>query len=343
MFSQADADQLRESLPAIDFRGGDFRGGDFRGTECHDDSGLLGAYIDHYGLDLRRQGYRVGHRLGTIESGGFKLVCHYFCRDSLTQPGLNSAENRVENKGTAFLIHGYFDHTGLYRHLISYALDAGYDVVIFDLPGHGLSSGPVANINSFQEYGKAFEDCLALADAQELRRPWITIGQSTGAAVIIDSLLHTDLASRFDIQRYVLLCPLLRPSNWTWGRILYAVSRWLPYSTRRSFSNNSHDVEFLKFLERDDALQSQSLPREWVAAMIDYQRRFAKAPASDIPLSIVQGSGDGTVDWRFNLRNLQKKFPNSKSYLVADAKHHLVNESREFRSRVFTAIDKCIA
>jgi len=342
MFSQADADQLRESLPAIDFRGGDFRG-----TECHDDSGLLGAYIHHYGLDLRRQGQPVGHRLGTIESGGFKLVCHHFYRDALTQPGLNSADNRVENnrvenKGTAFLIHGYFDHTGLYRHLISYALDAGYDVVIFDLPGHGLSSGPVANINSFQEYGKAFEDCLALADAQELGRPWITIGQSMGAAVIIDSLLHTDLASHFDIQRYVLLCPLLRPSNWTWGRMLYAVSRWLPYSTQRRFSNNSHDVEFLKFLEWDDALQSQRLPREWVAAMIDYQRRFAKAPASKIPLSIVQGSGDGTVDWRFNLRNLQKKFPNSKSYLVADARHHLVNESREIRSRVFTAIDKCI-
>jgi lysophospholipase len=332
MFSQADADQLRESLPAMDFRG----------TEFHDDSGLLGAYIDHYGLDLRSQGRPVGHRLGTIESAGFKLVCHYFCRDSLTQPGLNSAENLVENRGTAFLVHGYFDHTGLYRHLISYALDAGYDVVIFDLPGHGLSSGPVASINSFQEYGKAFEDCLALADAQELGRPWITIGQSTGAAVIIDSLLHSDLASHFEIQRYVLLCPLLRPSNWTWGRMLYAVSRWLPYSSRRRFSNNSHDVEFLKFLEWDDALQSQRLPREWVAAMIDYQRRFAKAPASDIPLSIVQGSGDGTVDWRFNLRNLQKKFPNSKSYLVADARHHLVNESREFRSRVFTAIDKCI-
>ncbi|MCH8264703.1 MAG: alpha/beta hydrolase [Proteobacteria bacterium] len=337
MFSQADADQLRESLPAIDFRGGDFRG-----TECHDDSGLLGAYRDHYGLDFRRQGHRVGHRLGTIASGRFKLVCHYFYRDALAEPGLDSAENRLEDKGTAFLIHGYFDHTGLYRHLISHVLDSGYDVVIFDLPGHGLSSGPVANINSFQEYAKAFEDCLALADAQELGRPWITIGQSMGAAVIIDSLLHTDLASHFDIQRYVLLCPLLRPSNWTWGRILYALSRWLPYSTRRSFSNNSHDLEFLKFLQRDDALQSQSLPREWVAAMIDYQRRFAKAPASDIPLSIVQGSGDGTVDWRFNLRNLQKKFPNSKSYLVADAKHHLVNESPEFRSRVFTAIDKCI-
>jgi alpha-beta hydrolase superfamily lysophospholipase len=68
--------------------------------------------------------------------------------------------------------------------------------------------------------------------------------------------------------------------------------------------------------------------------MIDYQRRFARAPGSDIPLSIVQGSGDGTVDWRFNLSSLLEKFPNSKSYLIDDAKHHLVNESAEFRSRV---------
>lgn len=329
MFSQADADQLRESLPAMDFRG----------TEFHDDSGLLDAYIDHYGLDLRSQGQRVGRRLGTIESGRFKLVCHYFYR---IQEGLNSVANRVEDKGTAFLIHGYFDHTGLYGHLIRHALDSGYDVVMFDLPGHGLSSGPAASIDSFEEYAKAFRNCLALADAQELRRSWITIGQSTGAAVIIDSLLHGDLDNQFEIQRYVLLCPLLRPSNWTWGKMLYSVSRWLPYSTRRRFSNNSHDAEFLKFLQRDDALQSQRLPREWVAAMIDYQRRFAKAPVSDIPLSIVQGSGDRTVDWRFNLRHLQKKFPNSKSHLLMNAKHHLVNESLEFRSRIFAAIDKCI-
>ena len=332
MFSQADADQLRESLPAIDFRGGEF----------HDDSGLLGAYIDHYGLDLHSRGHRVGHRLGTIESGCFKLVCHYFYHDPPTEQGTDSREKRQEDKGTAFLIHGYFDHTGLYGHLISYALDSGYDVVIFDLPGHGLSSGPVASINSFREYGEAFKGCLDLADAGELGRPWIIIAQSAGAAVIIDSLLHTDLASHFEIQHYVLLCPLLRPSNWAWGRILYALSKWLPNSIRRSFSSNSHDLEFLNFLQRDDALQSQSLPREWVSAMIDYQRRFARAPGSDIPLSIVQGSGDGTVDWRFNLSSLLEKFPNSKSYLIDDAKHHLVNESAEFRSRVFSVIDKCI-
>ena len=333
MFSRTDADQLRESLPAMDFSDPEF----------HDDGALLRAYRDHYGLDSQSLGRPVSHRLGTVESGQFKLVCHYFSRDLVKASREYSEGKPLESKGTAFLVHGYFDHAGLYSHLISYCLDSGYAVVIFDLPGHGLSNGAVASIRSFQEYGEAFKDCLELAQAHELGRPWITIGQSTGAAVIVDSLLHRNLASDFGIEQYVLLCPLLRPSNWSWGRILYAVSRWMPRPSRRTFSNNSHDVEFLKFLEYDDALQSQVMPREWVTAMIEYQRRFFKAPRSKIAVSIVQGTGDGTVDWQFNLPSLLKKFPTSKSYLIADAKHNLVNESPELRGRVFAAIDKILA
>ena len=43
--------------------------------------------------------------------------------------------------GTAIVVHGYLDHIGLYRNLISELLQRRMNVVCFDLIGHGLSTG----------------------------------------------------------------------------------------------------------------------------------------------------------------------------------------------------------
>ncbi|MED5413144.1 MAG: alpha/beta fold hydrolase, partial [Pseudomonadota bacterium] len=83
------------------------------------------------------------HRMGLLRSYNFDLVCQSFCTSLDKQ------------KGTVFIIHGYFDHTGLYGHLIKHCLQKGLTVISFDLPGHGLSSGDPASIDSFNQYSDA--------------------------------------------------------------------------------------------------------------------------------------------------------------------------------------------
>jgi alpha-beta hydrolase superfamily lysophospholipase len=144
------------------------------------------------------------------------------------------------------------------------------------------------------------------------------------------------------IEHYILLGPLLRPRGWTGSNILFAVSRWFLSSTQRTFSKNSHDKEFLYFVKHSDAMQSQRLPHDWVVALIDYQKRFAHAEISDQSLTIIQGTGDETVDWQYNLPQIEKKFPGSRTYMIAEARHHLANESPEFRDRVFSLIDQIV-
>lgn len=319
MFSRTDANQLRENLPAIDFS---------QQSESHP---LLQSYRDHYGLNFESQELSVAHVAGTFNSGEFQLVCHYY-----TIP-------LAHQKGTAFLVHGYFDHAGIYGHLVEHCLRVGFAVVIFDLPGHGLSSGAPASIDSFQEYDQALLEILQEAQRQEVNQPWIVIAQSAGAAVVIDSILCQHLIDRFKFERIILLGPLLRPRNWLKGKVLFPFLKWFINSTDRKFSKNSHNQEFLDFLKNSDELQSQSLQADWIQAMKDYQKRFDRAPSSNQALHIVQGSGDGTVDWQYNLPQLLAKFPASKSFMIADARHHLVNESPEFRNKVFSLIDQIVA
>jgi len=334
MFSKVDAKQLRKNLQGIDF----LRGGAKPSFELGAAAAQhYAAYTQYYGLnfsELDPDLKSARSTIGTFSSGSYELVCQHFLPS--TQP----------LRKTVFLLHGLFDHAGLYRHLIRHLLERDIAVIIFDLPGHGLSSGATACISSFQEYAAAFAACLKLAKQQQVASPWIVLGQSTGAAIIMDTLLGKRLekesAEGFSLQDFILLGPLLRPRRWRRSRVLFSLSRLFAASTPRKFSKNSHDAEFLEFLKNKDALQSRILPRDWVQAMIDNVNRFEAAPRHEQSLQIIQGRGDGTVEWETNIPKILEKFPGSKVHWVDGARHHLVNESVHYREQVFAIIDRIL-
>lgn len=310
MFTLDDAQSLRDALGPINF------------SAATQKSELIEKYLATYQLQLDLPSH--DYSIGLIESGGFELVGQYF-------------QLSVEQcKGCIFVLHGYYDHLGLYRHLIKHCLEQGYSVFGFDLPGHGLSAGKAAAIESFSEYVAALRDCCgAVSDA--IPQPWNVIGQSTGSAIVMDYLLGAD-ADQTPFTQHILFCPLLYSANWRWSRILFYLVRTFTQSSKRTFARNSHDENFLRFIRRQDQLQSRRLQVSWVNAMIDYHHRFKNAQSSDMELQIIQGTGDTTVDWRKNLPLIQEKFPRSATYTIADARHHLVNESEEYRSLVFSRV-----
>lgn len=333
MFSQADATALRESLPTMAFQGEANRD-DALGSG--DPASHLAKYISHYGLSFPDQ--QIQHRLGkfTVPStrgdgnDHYEVVCQHF----------QLPEER--EMGTAFLLHGYFDHVGLFTHLIRHCLNLNLSVVIFDQPGHGLSSGPVASIENFGRYVDALAACLGLADEQGVAGPWHLIGQSTGCSVILDGLQQeaTPLLQR--MESFILLAPLLRPHRWGQLRFVFYVLRYVLSRIPRGFPQNSHDDAFLDFLSNHDQLQSRIVAIDWLQSMSDYNLRFAAAPDNDAPLHIIQGSDDSTVDWKYNLPRIVEKFPRAKTYMVTDARHHMVNESAEYRDRIFGIISEIV-
>lgn len=317
MFTRQEAERLREQLTPLDFE------------HAAPESELLTRYRRHYGIDSESLGLEFTHHIGVISSNEYTVVCQYFCLP------------RVES-GTAFLLHGYYDHVGLFGHLIQYCLGCGISVVIFDFPGHGLSSGKPASIGSFQEYCEAFTDCLGAAKSAALPRPWVAVGQSTGSAVVMDSFQHHKLQSIANFEQSILLCPLLYPVGWSLSRFVFYLTRWFLPGIRRSFARNSHDEDFLAFLRNSDELQSKTLPTAWVAAMVDYQKRFLKADSHASALHIIQGTDDNTVDWKKNLPLIARKFPASKTYFIEGARHHMVNESLAYRDKIFAKLGELI-
>lgn len=276
-------------------------------------------YRQFYGLDFKTPHQ---YHIGCFESEQYSLVGQIFLPPS--------------PKGTLFVYHGYFDHLGLYSFPIQIGLELGLTVVGFDLPGHGLSSGPAASIDCFSRYAlaqQAFVQVLESLDSAIVPRCWSALGQSTGAAIIIDSLLeakHYGLSQSYYDGGLVFLAPLIRPWNWYWVRVLYQVLRHRG-GTPRTFSINSANQEFCDFLSNSDPLQHRMIEAAWVGAMIRYTKRISKAPTSTRSPLIIQGTADATVAFTYNLKRLHTLFHEPEVVMLDGARHHLVNESQEYQ------------
>ncbi len=283
-------------------------------------------YLRHYGLETLLNDTSEVHA-GFVDTGRFALWCQVWSPPVPT--------------GTAFVIHGYFDHLGLYRHLLSCLLAKGWRVVLWDLPGHGLSSGPRAEIEDFDDY----QHCLAhlqatLHDQGMAPKPWLGVGQSTGAAILAtDALTRREVAGWAGI---VLLAPLVRPWRWSQSSWLHLIASPFLKELPRKYRPNSTDEQFTTFLRDQDPLQPERLSVMWITAMRRWMPRLLALQPNPLPTLILQGEQDLTVDWEWNLAVLEEKFPNAEIHRHPEARHHLVNEAEPIRRELFEALDNFV-
>ena len=82
-------------------------------------------------------------------------------------------------------------------------------------------------------------------------------------------------------------------------------------------------------------MQPLALSVEWVGALKRWVEKIELSEPSDIPVNIVQGDQDKTVDWQHNMLILLDKFPHRQLLTLNGGRHHLVNESDDKRAVVY--------
>ena len=283
------------------------------------------AYQRFYGLDFAQRSPAVKRQLGRFNAGGYEIVSQVWWPDA---PPV----------ATLFVIHGFYDHMGLYRHVIEWGSNRGFVVIACDLPGHGLSSGERASIDDFAQYQAVLQGLFIEAQSLQLPQPWHLCGQSTGGAIVLDHLLRYGEQSPAQ-GKAILLSPLVRPKDWGWSKLSYYLLRPFVKGIARRFSENSNDPAFLPFLQADP-LQPLRLPTAWVGALARWIPRIENAsPSARQPL-VVQGQADKTVDWQHNLEVLKTRFNQPRVLLLPEARHHLANETAAIREQYFGFLDQ---
>jgi alpha-beta hydrolase superfamily lysophospholipase len=270
-------------------------------------------YRRFYDLDLGQRVFNVAHREHQLAVQVFKP----------SNP-----------RGTALVLHGYYDHVGLYGHLIRYLLGKSLAVLAYDQQGHGLSTGAAATISSFDDYVEALVTVLESADSK-LPEPWHAFGQSMGGSVLME---YTELPGARCFEHAVLLAPLIRPKYWAVNKLMYRLIKPFGKSVLRGSSKNSQNREFNALL-KNDPLQARALPVQWVTAMANWMERFERSEHINIKPLVVQGGRDQTVDGVYNLSVL-RRFYDMELLEIPEARHHLVNETAAIREQVWQFLDR---
>lgn len=289
-------------------------------------SGPVADYCRFYQLDLEQYDSSLHHACGWLSLAGYRVVVHVFVPQQAV--------------ATLWIVHGYLEHSGLYQQILPVVLAHKYAVVIYDAPGHGLSSGMRAGIYDFAEYQTVLKGIQQYLQPH-LPQPWRALGQSMGGAVLMDYVLQTQSQQQpLVFDRIFLLAPLVLPTRWQWWQIrlgfwgVRAFRSGLP----RVFRRNTSDEDFLYFMHHEDPLQARWLPLAWVLALKKWIDRIHRLPKTEFPVWLVQGGQDETVNNDYNLRFIRQRFHLSADLWLEQASHQLANERTDIRQPLETLL-----
>jgi alpha-beta hydrolase superfamily lysophospholipase len=275
----------------------------------------ISSYFNYYGIGYKN----VRHLFGNFTSQSRLISAHVFIPKA--------------PKGTLFLLHGYLDHTGTFKHLIQAAVDHRFVVAVFDLPGHGLSSGERGAVEDFKAYVLTFKDFIKIC-APRLVKPFHLVAHSTGCAIAFEYLQE---APEAEFDKVAFLAPLVHHAKWDLSKFGVSIAKLFVDSLPRKFRENSSDAEFLDFM-RTDPLQGKRLSIKFLDALYTWNDRARLYDAVSSSVLLIQGKEDEIVDWHYNVGFLKAKINGVTLELIDDAKHQLANECKEIRDKVFDLI-----
>ncbi|MFG6117167.1 alpha/beta hydrolase [Halobacillus sp. MO56] len=275
------------------------------------------TYLNYYGLNITN----VSFHFGKVETNGTNTIVQMFAPK--------------ESKGTVFLLHGYLDHVGHLKHIIQFLNKHGYTVISYDLEGHGLSAGKAAAVQHFSDYVDSLEKLMEMAN-RNMNGPFYVIGHSTGGAIAINYVLKHQ---NHVFDKVILAAPLVRSSYWYGTIIGYYMAKIIPFiqQVKRKYRVNSSNQYYLD-LRKIDPLQTDAIPIEWIGALLRWNKTIHKLPPAKTKTYVIQGNCDDTVQWKYNLKFLEKKFPCLKMVQIDNGQHALFNEAAAIRELTFSFI-----
>ncbi|MGD6779515.1 MULTISPECIES: alpha/beta hydrolase [Bacillaceae] len=279
-------------------------------------------YLSFYGLE----------RWGFIHNSEI-ITCHQ--HDIFIQTFLPE-----KNKGLVTIVHGYLDHSGALTNIIHTLVSDGYGVITFDLPGHGHSKGDRGDINDFSEYVQVLHAVHSHITQKGItHKRWSIMGHSTGAAIILTYM--NEYTCTF--EKVILVAPLIQPYLWSFSKFGVKLIGEKKFHLNRTFRKNSSDQEYLALVKKDP-LQFTKLPIRWLQSLERWNNSLSEQlSGSEKALFIIQGNKDTTVNWRYNLKFIFNKYPNSTCVLIDGGNHQLFNETAIIRDITFTHIKRYLS
>lgn len=278
---------------------------------------IIKDYLEFYRLDFNN----VAHFFSFLSNESYSVFVHEIYPSHADT--------------TIIFFHGYLSHSGLFSDFYQYFLERGFGIVSVDLPGHGLSSGLRTGINDFLEYANVVK--LVYDKVATNGKKVVLLGHSTGCAAIYEFIVHYNVYPK----KVIFVAPLVRLILWelaTTGYNLFGESvKELPRLKRKTTRNE----KYIDFIFNRDPLGYEKVHLSWFKAAYIWNQRILKYPViTNVSLSIIQGTSDTVVDWKYNINFLTNKFPYVRVFLLKDVEHEILIEEEYIRNKCFQIIEQ---
>lgn len=246
-------------------------------------------------------------------------------------------EKSEQNKKLAIIVHGYMNHCR-YLDVIKEKLQSlNYDVLCYDLPGHGNSSGRNFDIDHFKTYALVSKAVIEKAKSEGYQKIDF-IAHSTGTVGVTELLLDQE---ELGLNKIVFIAPLVRSylyklSYWSWrlgGRIL-------PRLPVRPLGEVHPD--YLEIVN-SDPFYPRSVPNHFAGELFhwnDYLETLNRV--SEKKIHIFFGTKDTVIDTQFNLYFFETYFPEAEIQILEGSNHLFFHHNQNIREEFFTILESTL-
>jgi alpha-beta hydrolase superfamily lysophospholipase len=214
-------------------------------------------------------------------------------------------------KGTIIAFHGYAAYSAFNLPALYRISAHGWAILAVDLPGHGFSSGYSGDIKDFSQYGVCISDIKAWIKRQQtyiLPKPLVLLGHSTGGSAVLEALWQDPGG----IDKAVLLAPLIKPRYFEYTSCIASFMQLFMYAGPMVGPKQGY-------------LSPEVMPFTWVNALRRWRKHLSERPIITVPVLILQGDADRTLDWKDGLDFLKQKIPGATIKIISGGPHTLLN------------------
>lgn len=250
--------------------------------------------------------------------------------------------NIHENGSKYWLIvtHGMGEHCG--RHQYMYKLFSQYfNICLYDLRGHGKSSGKRAYIDSFKDYVRDLGDILEFLRDTYSMDEYVLFGHSMGG-LITASFMQNEVSDNLYPVKVFLSAPAVAGAGGL-GQLfkvaplkimdgLTKIPMSVPVGGLLDLSRLSHDPRVYENYVTDSMNTMKVHTKTFFELLNESRNVFNRPLRVKCPLYCAVGTGDGLVDPGSVISYFKEIEKNCNLYICEGGYHEMHNEIEKFRA-----------
>ena len=248
-------------------------------------------------------------------------------------------ESESPPKGVIVLVHGLGEHIGRYStHFADHFLSEGFNILTFDLPGHGKSGGKRGHIDQYEVFIKILSACISYAKQKYPLLPIFLYGHSMGGLIVLDYTIQINS----DINGVIATAPLLDVSEpipflkLTMAKIMDKIFPSFTLDSGLNRNMLSRDKSVIQRYNADPLVHGQTSSRLGMYIIEKGAFVCANARKISLPTLVMVGSAEGIVSKKA-IHSLCEQSEKCKEKIWKDLYHELHNEPEKNRVLKFAS------